>query len=247
MAPPFRTAKRWMTRRVTPDYTNQLDLFSEAPIETTAPVVSGPVRTSGTRPPRPQQLAFDVWEPLPPEDSPRPAAEPAPATVDADEKTAQPPPEQTSSGQQDETSPGMSAGERREPRAGNILDIEPEEKPSCDFQITAAHRIGQGGLHQKARDNIDAIRLLKTLEAENREATDDEKPVLARYVGWGAMPNVFGHIPPGEWRNTAGAVKELLTGPEFESARASTPNAHFTSPAVIDAIWTGLQRIGLGK
>ena len=91
----------------------------------------------------------------------------------------------------------VGTGDRRDPSAGKVLDIEPEEKPSRDFRITDAHRIGQGSLHEKARDNIAAIRLLKTLEAENRDATDDEKAVLARYVGWGAMPNVFGLLPAG--------------------------------------------------
>jgi N12 class adenine-specific DNA methylase len=141
----------------------------------------------------------------------------------------------------------VGAGDRRVPSAGKIFDIEAEAKPSRDFHITGAHRIGQGSLQEKARDNIVAIRLLKTLEAEDREATDDEKAVLARYVGWGAMPNVFGNTPPGEWRITAGAVKELLTGAEFESARASTPNAHYTSPQVIEAVWNGLDHMGLGK
>ena len=128
-----------------------------------------------------------------------------------------------------------------------MFDIEPEQKPSRDFRITEAHRIGQGGLHEKARDNIAAIRLLNTLEAENREATGDEKPVLARYVGWGGMPNVFAYNPPGEWEDMAAEVEELLTPSEYESARASTPNAHFTSPEVIAAIWSALQRLGLGK
>jgi N12 class adenine-specific DNA methylase len=141
----------------------------------------------------------------------------------------------------------VGSGDGREPSAGRVFDIEPEENPSRDFRITGAHRIGQSSLHEKARDNIAAIRLLKTLEAENREASHDEKPVLARYAGWGAMPNVFGYTPPGEWRSTAAEVKELLTGPEFESARASTPNAHYTSPQVIEAIWNGLHHMGLGK
>jgi hypothetical protein len=130
---------------------------------------------------------------------------------------------------------------------GKVFDIEPEIKPARDFRITVGHRIGEGSLHEKARDNIAAIRLLKTLEADNREATDDEKAVLARYVGWGAMPNVFGYYPPPDWRNTAEAVKELLTEAEYQSARASTPNAHYTSPQVIEAIWSGLQHMGLGK
>jgi hypothetical protein len=102
-------------------------------------------------------------------------------------------------------------------------------------------------LHEKAQGNIAAIRLLKTLEAENRDATDEEKAVLARYVGWGGMPNVFGYAPPEEWRNTARGVKELLTESEYESARASTPNAHYTTPMVIEAIWSGLRRLGMGK
>jgi hypothetical protein len=139
------------------------------------------------------------------------------------------------------------SGDRQDPSTGKIFDIEPEAKPSRDFRITGAHRIGQGSLQEKARDNIAAIRLLKTLEADDRDATYDERSALARYVGWGAMPNVFGYVPPGEWRSTAAAVKELLTGPEFESARASTPNAHYTSPQVIEAIWYGLHRMGLGK
>ncbi len=61
------------------------------------------------------------------------------------------------------------------------------------------------------------------------------------------MLNVFGYYPPPDWRSTAGAVKELLTEAEYQSARASTPNAHYTSPQVIEAIWSGLQHLGLGK
>jgi N12 class adenine-specific DNA methylase len=66
-------------------------------------------------------------------------------------------------------------------------------------------------------------------------------------VGWGAIPAVFDRSQSEEWRSTAGAVKELLTDAEYESARASTPNAHFTSPTVIEAIWNGLDRLGVGK
>src|SRR5205085_2742786 len=74
-----------------------------------------------------------------------------------------------------------------------------------------------------------------------------KRPTLARYVGWGAIHNVFGYTPPGEWRSTADAVKELLTDEEYESARASTPNAHYTSPQVIEAICRGLHHLGIGR
>jgi N12 class adenine-specific DNA methylase len=100
-------------------------------------------------------------------------------------------------------------------------------------------------LHEKARDNLAAIRTLKALEAENRDATDAEKSTLARYVGWGAMPNAFNSFPPAEWKAVAKEVRQHLTDEEYESARASTPNAHFTSPTVISGIWDGMQRMGL--
>jgi hypothetical protein len=74
----------------------------------------------------------------------------------------------------------MGAGDSGNPSARKVLDIEPQTKPSRDFRIGDAHRIGQGGLHEKARDNIAAIRLLKTLEAENREP--DEKIVAATFA-----------------------------------------------------------------
>jgi N12 class adenine-specific DNA methylase len=102
-------------------------------------------------------------------------------------------------------------------------------------------------LHEKASANIAAIRLLKTLEEENREATDEEKAVLVRYAGWGALAGVFEpswRVLP-EWRAAATELKHLLTEEEYESARATTPNAHFTSPLVIQAIWDGLERLGV--
>ncbi len=139
------------------------------------------------------------------------------------------------------------AADRGPPLKRALFDLEPasEEKPSRDFQITDAHRIGQGSLHEKAKDNIAAIRTLKTLESENRDATDAEKAVLARYVGWGSMPNAFSPYPTGEWKSVANEVRQLLNDEEYESARASTPNAHFTSPEVITAVWDAMQRLGL--
>jgi len=250
MTLPFRNAKRWITKRVTPDFTNQLDLFSEAPLGVPEPVVHAPVRASGANQvrPRQQQLDFGPLEPPLPADAGAVApTKPADVSSGGDEGTGPRPPPPPEIGAQPETSPGIGTGDRRDPSDERILDIEPEEKPSRDFRITAAHRIGQGGLHEKARNNIAAIRLLKTLESENPEVKDDEKPVLARYVGWGGMPGVFGHPAPNEWKSAAGALKELLTDEEYQSARASTPNAHFTSPPVIEAIWTGLHHLGLGK
>ncbi len=129
-----------------------------------------------------------------------------------------------------------------------ILDEpEPGRQPSRDFRITEAHRVGTGGLHEKATTNIAAIRLLKTLEAESRDATDEEKAVLVKYAGWGALPQVFepSYLIRQEWRAAATELQSLLTDEEYEKARATTPNAHFTSPVVVSTIWQGLQKLGI--
>jgi hypothetical protein len=118
--------------------------------------------------------------------------------------------------------------------------------PPRDFRITEAHRIGQGGLKEKARDNIAAIRTLRLIEDEGREPREAEKVALARYSGWGALSNVFHPYPRSDWEETAREIRQLLTPEEYDSARASTPNAHFTSPTVIQALWQAMQRFGLG-
>ncbi|MGO9640696.1 MAG: hypothetical protein ACLP1Y_05265, partial [Candidatus Acidiferrales bacterium] len=145
---------------------------------------------------------------------------------------------------------GVGTVAERGPPAGSLfIDIEPEPAPtppSRDFRITEAHRIGQGGLKEKARDNIAAIRTLRLIEDESREGTAAEKAVLARYSGWGALSNVFHPYPRSDWEEIARDVREHLTPDEYDSARASTPNAHFTSPVVIQALWQAMERFGLG-
>jgi N12 class adenine-specific DNA methylase len=144
----------------------------------------------------------------------------------------------------------MESARDRSPPAGTIVDEpdpEPTLFPSRDFRINESHRIGQGTSREKARDNLAAIRALKKLEGENRDATEEEKRILSRYVGWGAMSSAFDWHPPAEWAQIAREVKEALTPEEYESARASTPNAHFTSPMVITGIWKAMQRMGIPK
>ena len=79
---------------------------------------------------------------------------------------------------------------------------------------------------------------------KRREATEDEKRVLVRYVGWGGIPQVFADPAPSEWKQEAKRLKELLTAEEYEFARASTLNAHYTSATVISAIYDAVQRLG---
>ena len=69
--------------------------------------------------------------------------------------------------------------------------------------------------------------------------------MLVKYAGWGAMPSAFEPRPPRDWQGVAEELKELLSAEEFASARASTPNAHYTSPEVVQAIWQAMERFGL--
>ena len=143
---------------------------------------------------------------------------------------------------------GMGVPAERGPPEPAIIrqaDPEPDSVQSRDFRITEADRIGEGSLRDKAFDNIEAIRTLKRIEAESRGATDGEKSLLVKYTGWGAMANAFRPYPPPEWQHTATELRELLTPPEYDSARASTPNAHYTSPDVINSVWQAMRRFGL--
>jgi N12 class adenine-specific DNA methylase len=141
---------------------------------------------------------------------------------------------------------GVPSG-RGPPEPAIIRQAEPEPDlfPSRDFRITDADRIGEGSLRDKAFDNIEAIRTLKRVEAESRAPTDGEKSLLVKYTGWGAMANAFRPYPPSEWQHTATELRELLTPAEYDSARASTPNAHYTSPEIIKSVWQAMQRFGL--
>lgn len=91
--------------------------------------------------------------------------------------------------------------------------------------------------------NVEAIRTLNAIEAEQRTATPSEQAVLSGYTGWGAIPQAF-DSDNKEWSNEYAELKELLSDEEYMAARRSTMNAHFTSPIIINAIYEGLANIG---
>ncbi len=96
---------------------------------------------------------------------------------------------------------------------------------------------------EKYRHNIAAIRTLKEIEASGLAATPQQQKTLAGYSGWGGIPQVFDESNT-KWSSEYAEVKALLTNQEYESARASTPNAHYTSPEVIKTIYTALASFG---
>jgi len=104
--------------------------------------------------------------------------------------------------------------------------------------------LGDGGLKQKFQQNIEAVKILRALDAEERPASPEEKAVLVKYVGWGAMPQVF-DVESASWRKEQIQLSEILSDEEHRSARATTLNAHYTAPVVIRAMYQATQRFGL--
>jgi N12 class adenine-specific DNA methylase len=117
-----------------------------------------------------------------------------------------------------------------------------EQTQPSNFHITDDH-LGEGGAKTKYGFNIAAIRTLNTIEAESRFATREEQDVLSRYVGWGGIPQAF-DPDNASWAKEYTELKSLLTGEEYSMARASTLNAHYTSPTVIKAIYEGVGNMG---
>ena len=122
------------------------------------------------------------------------------------------------------------------------LNAEPVPEPAGNFHITDDD-LGIGGPKQKYARNIEAIRTLFQLEQEHRGATAEEQQVLSQYVGWGGLADAFD--PNKEnWSTEYTQLKGLLTEEEYAAARASTLNAHYTSPIVIRAIYDAVERMG---
>ena len=115
--------------------------------------------------------------------------------------------------------------------------------PSAEnFRITDED-LGMGGAKVKFRRNMDAITTLKAIESEGRQATKEEQEILSRYVGWGGLPDAFDNSKSG-WASEYQELKSALTPAEYEAARASTLNAHYTSPTVIRAIYEAVGNMG---
>ena len=118
-----------------------------------------------------------------------------------------------------------------------------ERREKINFRITDDD-LGAGGPKQKFRANMDAIRLLKTLEQDNRLATPEEQETLSRFVGWGGIPAAFDDKNEA-WSAEYTELKATLTPEEYREARASTLNAFYTSPTVIKAMYEALGNMGL--
>ena len=119
---------------------------------------------------------------------------------------------------------------------------ENEQLKAQNFRITDEH-LGEGSAKTKFGYNIAAIQTLKQIEAEGRQARPDEQEILSRYVGWGGIPQAFDEENT-QWSEEYRQLKELLTEKEYDAARSSTLNAHYTSPTVIRAMYDAIEKMG---
>ncbi len=120
---------------------------------------------------------------------------------------------------------------------------EPQRGPKAqNFHITDDN-LGAGGAKAKYQMNMAALHALQKIESENRTATRSEQETLSKYVGWGALADAFDESKPN-WASEYKELLETLTPEEYESARASTLNSHYTSPTVIKAIYQALENMG---
>lgn len=153
---------------------------------------------------------------------------------------------------------GDGAGEVHHPAGEQGLikangGIKPEQAvvatntPDSAFNITADDNIGAGGKKTKYRNNVEAIRLLKQLEQEGRQATAAEQKVLAKFVGWGGLAEAFkrdnGAVTKG-WEKEVAELEQLLAADEMKAAVDSSNAAHYTSPEIVTALWDAIKQFG---
>ncbi len=106
------------------------------------------------------------------------------------------------------------------------------------------NELGFGTFKEKFNHNINAIKTLKLIESEKRLATPEEQEILSKYVGWGGLAEAFDDNKTN-WSNEYKTLKDLLSDDEYKSARASTLNAHYTPPIVINSMYEALEQMGI--
>ena len=127
------------------------------------------------------------------------------------------------------------------------FDLHPEIplEERNNYRITN-DQLGEGTPREKYQRNIEAIKVLKKCEEENRYATPEEQEILAQYIGWGGLPEAF-DSRNDSWKNQYEELKVLLTEKEYKEAKESTLTAFYTPPIVINSIYKALENMGLQR
>ncbi len=180
--------------------------------------------------------------------------EPEPVTTEAEpESTVEPAasePHQEESPSADpepDAQPVSDSDEAYQPKPAIVMDeagieVLPPAHAASNYRITDG-RLGEGSAKEKYTFNMYAIIMLNKIESENRTAAPGEQDVLAHYAGWGGIPDVFDAEKEG-WSKEYQELQSYLTPEEYDSARASVLNAHYTSPVVIKAMYAALGSMG---
>ena len=121
---------------------------------------------------------------------------------------------------------------------------EPTKESNTDLTEIGFEQSELGGAKQRFKNNIEAIKLVNRLINTQKEATADEKKVLAKYVGWGGLAQAFDERNVA-WQNEYKELKDVLSIEEYAAAKGSVLNAHYTSKTVIDGIYKALERFGV--
>jgi N12 class adenine-specific DNA methylase len=130
------------------------------------------------------------------------------------------------------------------PVAGGSSGVADAAPKNLDcYRITDDDRLGAGGPKQKFQQNLRAIQVVRKLEADAQSATLDEKAILVKYAGWGAMPQIFDDQNQ-DWTKERDLLRAELSGEDYDQARATTLNAHYTSPVVVRAMYQAAERFG---
>ena len=132
--------------------------------------------------------------------------------------------------------------------SGEIKPIERQNEPTkesnTDLMEIGFTQSELGGAKQRFRNNVEAIKLVNRLIISQKEATDEEKKVLAKYVGWGGLAQAFDEHNLA-WQSEYKELKDVLDDEEYAAAKGSVLNAHYTSKTVIDGIYKALERFGV--
>ncbi|EJP18899.1 SNF2 family N-terminal domain protein [Peptostreptococcaceae bacterium AS15] len=133
-------------------------------------------------------------------------------------------------------------------RMFNLQNNEEQKEEIRDkisnFKITEEILAQSLTASERLNNNLEAISMLKRLESGNRELDINAQEVLAKYVGWGGLSDVFDESKNGQWEVARKFLKDNLSQDEYESARESTLTSFYTPKSVIDSIYTTLSDMG---
>ena len=160
--------------------------------------------------------------------------------ADAEQKQAEEESMRTRTMPQEEYDSGKASAGARTEETSKAVELE---SSSGNFHIKD-FGLGLGGPKAKYQANVEAIRLLKKLEASGQNATPEEQEILSRYVGWGGIPQAF-DCGNARWSAEYQELKELLTIEEYEAARSSTLTSFYTSPTIIEGIYNAVEQMEL--